>query len=91
MYVGGIGDVPMDFIFDVNNVAFSPDINLNRGFVPFLGTVCHYDCTNDIVVILSYSSSVIYLVKEASQQAVAHVKIVNSTSDGESIPITLTI
>ena len=48
------------------------------------------DCINDIVIILSHFSLVIYLVKGVSLPVVVRVKIVNFTSDGESIPITLT-
>ena len=40
-YIGDIDDIPMDFNFDINDVTFSSrTINLNRGFVLFLGTVC---------------------------------------------------
>ena len=62
-------------------------LNLDQGYAAFTDSVCI-----DFIVYFVYSnySSPVYLVKGVSHRAVVHVKIVTSTSDGGSIPITLT-
>ena len=75
--IGEIDDIPMDFNFDINDVTFSSRmININRGFVLFLGTVCQLVTPMILSSYICYFSSMIYLVKGVSQPVVAHVKIV---------------
>ena len=64
-------------------------VNFNQGFVVFTDSVCiDFHCL--CLICYSNYSLPVYLVKGVTHRAVAHVKIVTSTSDGESIPITLT-
>ena len=65
-------------------------LNLDQGYVAFTNSV---RCIDFIIYLFtghSNYSSPVYLVKGVTHRAVAHVKIVTFTSDGESIPITLT-
>ena len=88
--IGAADEVPVD-TFRAPEFS-SHAINFDRGFVEFTDSVCHI-FHHPFVQHTCYSnySSPVYPVKAVTHQAVVHVKIVTFTSDGESIPTTLTI